>query len=89
MIDLSAFVTIEPMTGPYSIQHYNKYASVAVNGAKTAGVGLELTVERPGSMTPAPRRAEPDVVPDTLPRLAPGEGAATGGAGLARAARPR
>ncbi len=37
MIDLSAFVTIEPMTGPYSIQHYNKYASVAVNGANAPG----------------------------------------------------
>ncbi len=37
MIDLSAFVTMEPTTGPYSIQHYNKYNSVAVNGANAPG----------------------------------------------------
>ena len=37
MIDLSAFVAIVPMTGPYSVQHYNKYASVAVNGANAPG----------------------------------------------------
>ena len=37
MIDLSAFVSIEPTTGAYSIQHYNKYASVAVNGANAPG----------------------------------------------------
>nr|NIS39596.1 MMPL family transporter [Desulfuromonadales bacterium] len=33
MIELSAFVSVEPTTGPYSIQHYNKYNSVAINGA--------------------------------------------------------
>jgi len=37
MINLSAFVSIEPTTGPYSIQHYNKYNSVAVNGANAPG----------------------------------------------------
>ncbi|MDH3595134.1 MAG: efflux RND transporter permease subunit, partial [Rhodospirillales bacterium] len=37
MIDMSAFVSIEPATGPYSIQHYNKYASIAVNGANAPG----------------------------------------------------
>ncbi len=37
MINISAFVSIEPTTGPYSIQHYNKYASIAVNGAAAPG----------------------------------------------------
>ncbi|MDJ0894519.1 MAG: multidrug efflux RND transporter permease subunit [Alphaproteobacteria bacterium] len=37
MIDMSAFVEVEPVTGPYSIQHYNKYAAVAVNGAPAPG----------------------------------------------------
>jgi HAE1 family hydrophobic/amphiphilic exporter-1 len=37
MISMSAFVSIEPTTGPYSIQHYNKYASIAVNGANAPG----------------------------------------------------
>jgi HAE1 family hydrophobic/amphiphilic exporter-1 len=37
MIDLSAFVRIDPMTGPYNIQHYNEYASVQVNGAPAPG----------------------------------------------------
>jgi HAE1 family hydrophobic/amphiphilic exporter-1 len=37
MIELSAFVSIEPTTGPYSIQHYNKYNSVAINGANAPG----------------------------------------------------
>ncbi len=37
MIDMSAFVSIAPTTGPYSIQHYNKYDSVAVNGSNAPG----------------------------------------------------
>lgn len=37
MIELSAFVEISPMTGPYSIPHYNKYNAVAVNGANAPG----------------------------------------------------
>ncbi|MDJ0891630.1 MAG: multidrug efflux RND transporter permease subunit [Gammaproteobacteria bacterium] len=37
MVDLSAFVTIKPSTGPYSVQHYNKYNSVAINGASAPG----------------------------------------------------
>lgn len=37
MIELGAFVAIEPTTGPYSIQHYNKYNSVAINGSNAPG----------------------------------------------------
>ena len=37
MIELSAFVSVEPATGPYSVQHYNKYNSVAINGSNAPG----------------------------------------------------
>ena len=33
MIDLNAFVNIEPLVGPYNIPHYDQYKSVAVNGS--------------------------------------------------------
>ena len=37
MIPLSAFVTIEPIVGPYNIPHYNEYSSVQVNGGAAPG----------------------------------------------------
>ncbi|MCK5190321.1 MAG: efflux RND transporter permease subunit, partial [Methylococcales bacterium] len=37
MIQLSAFVTIKTITGPYNIPHYNEYASVQVNGDAAPG----------------------------------------------------
>jgi hydrophobe/amphiphile efflux-1 (HAE1) family protein len=37
MIPLSAFVSIEPMVGPYNIPHYNEYGSVMVNGGPAPG----------------------------------------------------
>jgi HAE1 family hydrophobic/amphiphilic exporter-1 len=37
MIQLSAFVTIETITGPYNIPHYNEYSSVQVNGDAAPG----------------------------------------------------
>ena len=37
MIDLNAFVNIEPLVGPYNIPHYDQYKSVAVNGANAPG----------------------------------------------------
>ena len=37
MIELSTFVEISSMTGPYSIPHYNKYNAVAVNGSNAPG----------------------------------------------------
>jgi HAE1 family hydrophobic/amphiphilic exporter-1 len=37
MIELSAFITSRPMTGPYNIPHYNMYKSIAVNGNSAPG----------------------------------------------------
>ncbi len=37
MIDLSAFIRTQPMTGPYNIPHYNMYKSIAVNGNNAPG----------------------------------------------------
>jgi HAE1 family hydrophobic/amphiphilic exporter-1 len=37
MIDLSAFIRTQPMTGPYNIPHYNMYKSIAVNGNNATG----------------------------------------------------
>lgn len=37
MIDLNAFVEIEPRVGPYNIPHYDQYKSVAVNGGNAPG----------------------------------------------------
>jgi HAE1 family hydrophobic/amphiphilic exporter-1 len=37
MIELSAFITSRPMTGPYNIPHYNMYKSIAVNGSNAPG----------------------------------------------------
>lgn len=37
MIDLSTFINIKPMTGPYNIEHYNEYNSIAVNGNNASG----------------------------------------------------
>ncbi|RLA20773.1 MAG: hypothetical protein DRQ62_10165 [Gammaproteobacteria bacterium] len=37
MIQLSAFVTIKTITGPYNIPHYNEYSSVQVNGDAAPG----------------------------------------------------
>ena len=37
MIELSAFVTVKSMTGPYDIPHYNEYDSVAINGGAAPG----------------------------------------------------
>jgi HAE1 family hydrophobic/amphiphilic exporter-1 len=37
MIDLSAFIQTQPMTGPYNIPHYNMYKSIAVNGNNAPG----------------------------------------------------
>ena len=37
MIELSAFVTIRPMTGPYNVEHYNEYASIQINGNPAKG----------------------------------------------------
>jgi HAE1 family hydrophobic/amphiphilic exporter-1 len=37
MIDLSAFIRTQPMTGPYNIPHYNMYKAIAVNGNNAAG----------------------------------------------------
>jgi len=37
MIDLSAFIRTQPMTGPYNIPHYNMYKAIAVNGNNAPG----------------------------------------------------
>jgi hydrophobe/amphiphile efflux-1 (HAE1) family protein len=37
MIELSAFVTVKSMTGPYNIPHYDEYGSVAINGGAAPG----------------------------------------------------
>jgi HAE1 family hydrophobic/amphiphilic exporter-1 len=37
MIELSAFITSRPLTGPYNIPHYNMYKSIAVNGNNAPG----------------------------------------------------
>ena len=37
MIELSAFIRTQPMTGPYNIPHYNMYKAIAVNGNNAAG----------------------------------------------------
>lgn len=37
MIELSVFVTVKSMTGPYNIPHYNEYGSVAINGDAAPG----------------------------------------------------
>lgn len=37
MIDLSSFVTISSMTGPYNIPHYNSYKAIAINGREAPG----------------------------------------------------
>ena len=37
MIDLSAFIEIKPMVGPYNIAHYNGYTSIAINGNNAPG----------------------------------------------------
>jgi HAE1 family hydrophobic/amphiphilic exporter-1 len=37
MIDLSTFIRIKPMTGPYDIPHYNMYKAIAVNGNSAPG----------------------------------------------------
>jgi len=58
MIDLGAFVSVEPTTGPYSIQHYNKYASVAVNGANAPGYST-------GQAVAAIEEMAQSVLPDT------------------------
>lgn len=37
MIELNAFVTVEPMAGPYNIPHYNEYAAVPIIGGPAPG----------------------------------------------------
>jgi HAE1 family hydrophobic/amphiphilic exporter-1 len=37
MIYLNAFIDIEPVVGPYSIQHYDMYRSAAINGSPAPG----------------------------------------------------
>ncbi len=37
MIYLNAFIDIEPIVGPYSIQHYDMYRSAAINGSPAPG----------------------------------------------------
>jgi HAE1 family hydrophobic/amphiphilic exporter-1 len=37
MIPLSAFVSIESVTGPYSIPHYNEYTAAQINGEAAPG----------------------------------------------------
>jgi HAE1 family hydrophobic/amphiphilic exporter-1 len=37
MIELSAFIRTQPMTGPYNIPRYNMYKSIAVNGNNAPG----------------------------------------------------
>ena len=37
MIELSAFVKVRPMVGPYNIAHYNMYKSAAVQGSNAPG----------------------------------------------------
>jgi len=53
MIDLSAFVSISPTTGPYSIQHYNKYNSVAINGANAPGYSTGQAIAAMEELTEA------------------------------------
>jgi len=45
MIELSAFVTVKPMVGPYNIPHYNEYDSVAINGDAAPGYSSGQAVE--------------------------------------------
>jgi len=37
MIELSAFIRTQPMTGPYNVPHYNMYKAIAVNGSNAPG----------------------------------------------------
>jgi hydrophobe/amphiphile efflux-1 (HAE1) family protein len=45
MINLSAFVTIEPMQGPYDIQHYDLYPSAEINGGPAPGYSTGQAVD--------------------------------------------
>ncbi|MEM7023284.1 MAG: multidrug efflux RND transporter permease subunit [Pseudomonadota bacterium] len=45
MIYLSAFIDIEPMVGPYRIQHYNMYRSAAINGSPAPGYSSGQAVQ--------------------------------------------
>jgi HAE1 family hydrophobic/amphiphilic exporter-1 len=45
MIDLSAFVSVHPMVGPYDIQHYDMYASAEINGSAAPGYSTGQAVD--------------------------------------------
>jgi HAE1 family hydrophobic/amphiphilic exporter-1 len=45
MIDLSAFVRVRPMVGPYDIQHYDMYASAEINGSAAPGFSTGEAVD--------------------------------------------
>lgn len=57
MIDLSTFVTIKPMVGPYNITHYQLYPSVSVLGTPADGYSSGQAIKAMESVT---RESLPD-----------------------------
>jgi hydrophobe/amphiphile efflux-1 (HAE1) family protein len=45
MIYLDAFVTVKPMLGPYSVQHYDMYGSASINGSPAPGYSSGQAVQ--------------------------------------------